>query len=138
MLRKLLLTSLVLPLFLGYHIPVVYASESQSPATCTGSFEGTVTHGVDLGLQLTGTITLTVNDNGDISGTLTQNNETTFNVTGKFQERVIKLNIDLGDSEIRGVGQLPSGFTPCTTNFGGHFTGPDPSDIGDWGIVWGS
>lgn len=136
MFRKLLITSLVLVICFGVNIPIAHASGPS--VSCTGGFDGTVTHGSDRGLELTGTITLSVDARGDITGTFTHDNASVFNVTGKFHGRIIRLNFDLGDSQIRGVGQLPGGFTPCTTNFGGHFVGPKPGDIGDWGIIWGS
>lgn len=134
MLRRFSITLLLLTLWLG-NIPVAIAATVES---CTGNFDGTVTHGKDAGSELTGTITLSVNDRGDVTGTLVENDGGSVNVTGEFHNRVIRLKFDLGDATIQGIGQLPGGFTPCTSNFGGHFTGPNPSDIGDWGIIWGS
>jgi hypothetical protein len=113
---------------------------AESPVQqCTGTFTGNVTSGPDAGLTLQGTITLQVDSKGQIEGTLTQSDESSTPVEGIFRAPTIRLTLDLGDgAAIRGVGELPGGFTPCTSNFGGDFKGPAPRDRGDWGIIWGS
>lgn len=135
MIRRFSIALLLLALFLELKVQV---SDAATVESCTGSFAGTVTHGSDLGLALSGNITLAVSDKGDVTGVLVENDNSSVNVTGEFHNRIIRLKFELGDATIQGVGQLPGGFTPCTSNFGGHFTGPNPSDIGDWGIIWGS
>jgi hypothetical protein len=106
---------------------------------CTGTFTGNVTSGPDAGLQLKGSITLQVDSKGQIEGTLTQDGGPQSSVEGTFRAPTIRLTLVLSDNAaIRGVGELPGGFTPCTSNFGGDFRGPAPKDRGDWGIIWGS
>lgn len=134
--KKMLLAcfALILALSLTVHI----ASANIPPQTCTGTFQGNVTRGPDAGTVLEGTITLSVDSNGDISGALVDSSDSSVNISGNFHAPAIHLRFDLPDGEVKGVGKLPGGFTPCTSNFGGHFTGPGDGDHGDWGIIWGS
>lgn len=135
MIRRLSIAFLLVTLLLELQVPVTDAATVES---CAGNFEATVTHGPDLGLELSGRITLSVSEKGDVTGVLVQTDNSLVSVTGAFHNRVIRLKFSASGSVIQGIGQLPGGFTPCTSNFGGHFTGPNPSDLGDWGIIWGS
>lgn len=117
-------------------VPVFAAPRSQQ---CTGSFEGNVTSGPDAGLTLAGTITLRVEPNGRIEGVFVETDGSRVQVEGRFSAPMIKLRFELPrDESIVGTGELPGGFTPCTSNFGGTFKGPQHNDRGDWGIIWGS
>ena len=133
--KSRLLIVCLLSVLSSYGAIPVHASSMEQ---CAGQFNGTIVHGPDTGSAISGTITLSVADDGTVTGSLVQSDSTTVDVIGKFHQRIIKLEFSLSTGSIKGVGQLRGGFTPCTTNFGGHFVGPQPSDIGDWGIIWGS
>ncbi len=136
MYRKLLLACLALVLFTVVNVQL--ASADTARQSCTGKFEATVMRGPDAGNVLAGTITLTVDEDGNITGTLVQNDNSSVEVVGVFRAPMIALEIRTSTGIISGIGRLPGGFTPCTSNFGGNFRGPRHGDSGDWGIVWGS
>jgi hypothetical protein len=136
MYRKLLLACLALFLFTVVNVQL--ASANTAPQSCTGNFQATITRGPDTGTVLAGRITLTVDEDGDITGALVQNDNSSVKVGGIFRSPIIGLEIRTSTGIIIGVGRLPGGFTPCTSNFGGNFIGPKLLDRGDWGIIWGS
>jgi hypothetical protein len=136
MYRKLALGFIALSLLLAANVDMARAATM--PMSCTGQFEATITRGPDTGTVLQGAITLTVGENGRISGTLIQNDNSSLNVAGFFHAPVIGLDFGTSLGTIIGVGELPGGFTPCASNFGGNFVGPKFLDRGNWGIIWGS
>jgi hypothetical protein len=136
MYRKLLFVFLAMALLLAANVQM--ASAAGSPMSCTGQFEATITRGPDTGTMLQGAITLTVHKDGLLTGTLVQSDNSSLNVAGFFHAPTIALEFGTSLGTIVGVGQLPGGFTPCTSNFGGNFVGPKLRDRGNWGIIWGS
>lgn len=136
-LRSLFVSSIMLLLLANLGLTPAHAADPMQQ--CTGKFAGNVTSGPDAGASLAGTITLRVDSSGEIDGVFVQGDGSQVQVEGKFKSPIIKLTFDLpDDARITGIGKLPNGFTPCTSNFGGAFRGPRHGDRGDWGIIWGS
>jgi hypothetical protein len=108
-------------------------------ATCPGSFEGTVYHGPHAGFALTGQMLVSLDDSGELTGTLTRDDGTTVPVSGFVAGTSIHLEFALAEGAVSGAGDLVGNdFATCTGTATGSLHGPDPADTGNWGIVWGS
>jgi hypothetical protein len=110
--------------------------------TCTGNFEATVRLGPSVGTSLTGVLTVEIDAHGELSGTLTTNDDQTIPVVGRVTGRAINLAFELQKPEgetpglyLFGMGTAwttISSETQCGGVMGGTFAGPEGGDIGDW------
>lgn len=107
--------------------------------TCTyDGFEATVLQGTDAGLSLQGSLELTADATGALSGMLTTNEGRQLHVAGQITGRLIGLVFDARSTAddpltfIFGTGVLAGKFSSCTPGIGGTLTGPAPDDLGSW------
>ncbi|MFI5047536.1 MAG: hypothetical protein ACHQIG_10780 [Acidimicrobiia bacterium] len=108
-------------------------------ASCPGSFVGTVTHGPDEGLVVAGSITVSIDNAGVVTGELHRSTGSTVAISGRVEGNSLHVTFDLGNASLRGVGSLVgANFVTCMGTTGGVFKGPAASDHGNWGIIWGS
>jgi hypothetical protein len=111
-----------------------------APIRCTGSFQGTVTQGPDAGFSLAGLLTFMVHSSGSITGDLQQSDGSQLQISGSVGNAVINLVFYLDDGGIiSGTGQAPNPFSCAAgSTITGSLSGPNVSDSGNWGIVYGS
>lgn len=116
-----------------------------APATVSAStyctirgFRARVFQGPTQGMMLTGNISLRLNGDGTLSGSLlSEDRQVLVNLDGHTNERGIYLAFDLGYSgstraKILGLGILLEPFSDCSATMWGFFIGPQSGDRGIW------
>ena len=124
---------------------LLHAQESTPSVTpCNVLFEATVRQGPSSGTDLKGTLQVTIDETGAISGNLVIDANTRFPVYGQVNGRAINLALDLSTAKkpgvyVFGVGTAldPIQSQNCGTALGGPFVGPQPGDSGDWDSTCG-
>ncbi len=107
--------------------------------TCNVPFEATVRQGPSSGTDLKGTLQVTIDDTGALTGNVVIDAETSFPVYGQVNGRAINMALDMSTAKnpgvyVFGVGTAidPIQSDTCGTALGGPFVGPQPADSGDW------
>jgi hypothetical protein len=93
---------------------------------CGGHFEAVVDQGPDKGLSVVGTLTIDVDANGSMSGTLQPTSGANIAVIGQVTGRAINLAMDLGGGKsMFGTGTLFNPISQCSGTAGGPLVGPE-------------
>ncbi len=121
---------------LGLLAPVATARAS---VYCTiRGFRASVFQGPTRGMVLNGNISLRLDPDGSLSGSLlSEDRQVQVNFVGRTTEHGIYMTFDLGYSgrtqaEIAALGVIPQRFADCTEPMLGIFVGPQPGDQGVW------
>ncbi|MCC6805528.1 MAG: hypothetical protein IT319_21790 [Anaerolineae bacterium] len=121
-----------------------------APATASASiyctvrgFQARVFQGPTQGMVLTGNITLRVDGDGSLSGSLlSEDRQVLVNLVGRTREQAVFLDFDMGYSGsthrvIFGLGVLSKPFTDCSPTMVGLLIGPQSGDRGIWYVDGG-
>jgi hypothetical protein len=104
-------------------------------------FQALVRHGPTQGMLLTGTLSLTADYNGTLTGSLLSDDHQVYiKASGTVNGYALNLALDLGYSGrtqtyILGTGTLSKPFPDCSGLTGGLLVGPQKGDSGDWSVI---
>lgn len=120
------------------------------PATASASiyctvrgFQARVFQGPTQGMVLTGNMTVRVDGDGSLTGSLlSEDRQVLVNLVGSTHEQAIFLDFDMGYSGsthrvIFALGVLSKPFTDCSPTMLGLLIGPQPGDRGIWYVDGG-
>jgi hypothetical protein len=107
-----------------------------APTQCGGDLEATVYHGPSAGTKLKGKLDFQIDAAGSLEGSLVTEDGGAIPVVGQVNGRAVNLVFEVSEEHyIFGVGAGEAPIYQCTGYMGGGFTGPQPGDSGDWGMV---
>ncbi len=121
--------------------------DAAAQATCTMTWTGNVRLGPDTGVmlvpgastpgELTGTLTVTLGDDGAIDqGQLQLPDGTTMTVVGQATGRALNLRLtDTTGRVLVAVGTGEQAIAACSGRIDGSLTGPQNGDLGEWHAV---
>jgi hypothetical protein len=116
------------------------ATANSSGSCKIHDFQVEVRHGPTQGMLLSGTLSLSADYNGVITGSLLSGDHQVFiKVSGTVNGYALNLAFDLGYSGrtqtyIFGSGTLSHAFPDCSGLSGGLLQGPQKGDSGEWSV----
>jgi len=138
---------LLLVIICGLGSVLFVSQRNMATANSSGSckirnFQAQVRHGPTQGMLLTGTLTLSADYLGVITGSLSSK-DIYIKVSGTVNGYALNLAFDLGYSGrtqtyIFGTGTLSHAFPDCSGLSGGLLQGPQKGDSGDWSVSDGA
>lgn len=126
---------------LGLVLFVSQRSTATAQSCRIRGFQAVVRHGPTTGMLLAGTLSLTADYNGALTGALrSEDGQIYIKASGTVNGYSLNLAFDLGYSGrtqtyILGTGTLSKPFPDCTGLTGGLLVGPQKGDSGDWSVV---
>ena len=134
---------LVLAIITGLGMVLFVSQRSAATANSCKirGFQALVRHGPTQGMLLTGTLSLTADYNGTLTGSLLSDDRQVYiKASGTVNGYALNLALDLGYSGrtqtyILGTGTLSKPFPDCSGLTGGLLVGPQKGDSGDWSVV---
>lgn len=105
------------------------------PVHCNILFEASIRQGPSTGTAMMGSLDFKLDQQGNLSGTLTLKDQTEIPVVGQVTGRAVNLAMQLGDrAYVFGVGTAFKNIDneECGYALGGPFAGPKPGDMGEW------
>jgi len=136
---------IILCLFAGLILVSVLLVSQRTVANASGTcrihgFQAVVRHGPTQGMLLSGTLTLTADTFGTVTGSLLSDDHQVYiKVSGTVNGYALNLALDLGYSGrtqtyIFGTGTLSHAFPDCSGLSGGLLVGPQKGDSGIWSV----
>ena len=126
---------------LGMVLFVSQRNVADASGTCKiRGFQALVRHGPTQGMLLNGTLTLSADSYGAITGSLlSEDRQVYIKVSGTVNGYALNLALDLGYSGrtqtyIFGSGTLSHAFPDCSGLSGGLLQGPQKGDSGIWSV----